>query len=61
MAAHRRSASPSRVHRIRRRVHRACRWVRRSRAARHLPFTAYVIITFFGMGYTLLLVSRATG
>jgi hypothetical protein len=60
MAAHRRTTS-TRVHRIRRRVHRAWRWTRRSRAARHLPFTAYCVITLVGMGYTLVLISRATG
>jgi hypothetical protein len=59
MAAHRHTPTHP-VHHIRRRVHSAYRWTRRSRAARHLPFTAYCVITAVGMGYTLVLISRAT-
>lgn len=43
------------------RVRRTWRKVRRSRYARHLPFTIYCLITFFGMGWTLVMICRATG
>ncbi|NUR38804.1 MAG: hypothetical protein HOV73_01790 [Streptomyces sp.] len=37
------------------------RTLRRSRAARHLPFTAYCLITATLMGWIVVLMSRATG
>lgn len=40
---------------------RAWRRLKRSRAARHLPFAVYCLITFGGMGWTLVMICRATG
>lgn len=52
--AHRRPLNPPALRR------RIWRRVRRSRYARHLPFTVYALITFLGMGWTLVTICRAT-
>lgn len=43
------------------RARRAWRRFRRSRASRHMPFAVYSLITIVGMGYTLVMICRATG
>lgn len=53
-SAHRRTRPTSARHRFR-------RWLRRSPAARHLPFVTYALITFVFAGWTLVEMCRATG